>query len=130
MESIIKNIELMYTPYTKELLIKYVNLQYEEDADFSDESLKTELLWLYENNELDRLILAEYLDSDALKMNISNKTKTNNASSSKPLTQQRLSTLIKSKLEEVDGALYDCTVTDYQLLKSNNGLFNILIPLK
>lgn len=128
MESIIKNIELMYTPYTKELLIKYVSLQYQEDADRSDESLKTELLWLYENNELDRLILAEYLDSDALKMTITSKT--NKASPSKPLTQQRLSTLIKSKLEEGDGALYDSTVTDYQLLKSNNGLFSILIPLK
>lgn len=130
MESIIKNIELMCTPYTKELLIKYVNLQYEEDADCSDESLKTELLWLYNNNELDRLILAEYLNSDALKMTVNNKSKTNNESPSKPLTQQRLSTLIKSKLEEVDGALYDCTVTDYQLLKSNSGLFSILIPLK
>ncbi|MCL5246851.1 hypothetical protein M4I21_13590 [Cellulophaga sp. 20_2_10] len=66
----------MCTPYTKELLIKYVSLQYEEDADCSDESLKTELLWLYENNELDRLILAEYLNSDAVKMTIANKVQT------------------------------------------------------
>ncbi|MBO0593128.1 hypothetical protein I2486_17130 [Cellulophaga sp. E16_2] len=65
MESITKYIELMYTPYTKELLIQYVSLQYEEDADFSDESLKTELLWLYKNNELDQLFLAEYLSSEA-----------------------------------------------------------------
>ncbi|MDB0601777.1 hypothetical protein PL373_11575 [Tenacibaculum maritimum] len=57
----IENIELMYTPNTKKLLIAYVSIQYQEGADYSDESLKNELIWLYENNQLDQLILAEYL---------------------------------------------------------------------
>lgn len=64
MDFIIENIELMYTPHTKQLLITYCKIQYQEYADLSDESLKTELLWLYTNNELDQLILAEYLTSE------------------------------------------------------------------
>lgn len=64
MDFIIENIELMYTPNTKELLIRYVKIQYQEYADLSDESLKAELLLLYNNNDLDQLILAEYLISE------------------------------------------------------------------
>lgn len=60
-----ENIELMYTPNTKKLLIAYVSIQYQEDADYSDESLKRELISLHENNELDQLILAEYLTCEA-----------------------------------------------------------------
>ncbi|OCK42244.1 hypothetical protein BA195_11510 [Tenacibaculum soleae] len=65
MEMTIENIELLYTPYTKKLLINYVSIQYQEEADYSDESLKIELIWLHENNELDQLILAEYLSCEA-----------------------------------------------------------------
>lgn len=65
MEITIENIELLYTPYTKKLLINYVSIQYQEEADYSDESLKIELIWLHENNELDQLILAEYLSCEA-----------------------------------------------------------------
>ncbi len=60
----IENIELLYTPYTKKLLINYVSIQYQEDADYSNESLKNELIWLHENNELDQLILAEFLSCE------------------------------------------------------------------
>lgn len=65
MEMTIENIELLFTPYTKKLLLAYVSIQYQENADYSDESLKNELIWLHENNELDQLILAEYLTSEA-----------------------------------------------------------------
>ena len=64
MEMTIENIELLFTPLTKQLLIIYVKVQYEEYADISDESLKRELLLLYENNQLDQLFLGEYLCSE------------------------------------------------------------------
>lgn len=64
MEMTLENIELLFTPLTKQLLIIYVNVQYEENADISNESLKRELLWLYENNQLDQLFLGEYLCSE------------------------------------------------------------------
>ncbi|WNW00942.1 hypothetical protein RRF68_08020 [Tenacibaculum sp. HL-MS23] len=62
----------MYSPLTKQLLKTYVSIQYQENADFSDESLKQELIWLYENNELDELILAEYLTSEPRQIAIAN----------------------------------------------------------
>ena len=68
----IENIELMYTPHTKQLLITYCKIQYEENADLSDESLKNELIWMFENNKLDQLILAEYLTSEARQINYAN----------------------------------------------------------
>ena len=64
MEMTIENIELLFTPLTKQLLIIYVKVQYEEYADISDESLKRELLLLFENNQLDQLFLGEYLCSE------------------------------------------------------------------
>jgi hypothetical protein len=68
MEMRIENIELLYTPITKQLLISYVKVQYEENADISDESLKRELLLLYTNNQLDQLFIAEYLTSEAIQI--------------------------------------------------------------
>ncbi|REE25648.1 hypothetical protein DFQ09_102239 [Winogradskyella pacifica] len=65
MESTIKNIELLYTPLTKQLLINFVKFQYEENADISDDSLKTELIWLHNNNQLDQLFIGEYLQSES-----------------------------------------------------------------
>ena len=65
MDFIIENIELLYAPHIKELLKIYCIIQYQENADLSDKSLKRELLWLYNNNELDQLILAEYLTSQS-----------------------------------------------------------------
>jgi len=52
----------------------------------------------------------------------------NHESAFKSIVQERLTTLIKSKFEKIDGAKYDCKLKDYQLLKSDNGLFSILIP--
>lgn len=72
MDFIIENIELMYTPNTKQLLITYCKIQYEENANLSDEALKAELIWVYENNELDQLILAEYLISEPRQIAIAN----------------------------------------------------------
>jgi len=60
----IENIELPLTPLTKQLLIKFVTLKYEEYADISDDSLRAELIWLHNNNQLDQLFLCEYLTSD------------------------------------------------------------------
>tara|TARA_R110000751_G_scaffold203091_1_gene307531 strand:- start:56 stop:271 length:216 start_codon:yes stop_codon:yes gene_type:complete len=65
MEMRIQNIELQFTPITKQLLINYVKVQYEENADISDESLKRELLLLYTNNQLDQLFIGEYLLSES-----------------------------------------------------------------
>jgi uncharacterized protein YqgQ len=72
MDFIIENIKLMYTPHTKQLLTTYCQIQYWEKASFSDELLMQELIWLYENNELDQLILAEYLTSEARQIAIAN----------------------------------------------------------
>lgn len=65
MEITIKNIELLYTPLTKQLLINYVKNQYEENVDISDDSLRAELLWLHNNNQLDELLIGEYLTNEA-----------------------------------------------------------------
>lgn len=72
MDFIIENIELMYTPHTKQLLITYVSIQYQEYADYGDDALKTELLSLYKNNDLDQLILGEYLTSEARQITYAN----------------------------------------------------------
>ena len=61
MEITIDKIELLYTPLTEQLLINFVKIQYEENADISEESLKAELVWLYNSNQLDQLIVGEYL---------------------------------------------------------------------
>jgi len=126
----IENIELLYTPLTKQLLINFVKVQYEENANTSDESLKAEFMLLYKNNELDQLILAECLTFEPKQKANSNKTRSNNESSNKPLTKERLITLIKSKYQEVDGIEYDYMVRDYQLLKSSKGLFSVIMPTK
>ncbi|MCF6168007.1 hypothetical protein [Lutibacter sp.] len=57
-------VELMYTPLTKQLLINYVITEYQEEADTSDESLKRELNWLYKNNQLSNLIISELIHSE------------------------------------------------------------------
>ena len=57
-------VELLYTPLTKQLLINYVITEYEEAADISDESLKRELDWLYKNNLLSNLIICEFINSE------------------------------------------------------------------
>ena len=59
----IEEINLMYTPHTKALLIIYVGIMYEENAVYTDESLKVELLLLYRNNDLAELITAEWICS-------------------------------------------------------------------
>lgn len=64
MNDTLESIDMLYTPLTKQLLINYIKIQYEENADISNESLKAELLWLYENNQLDQLLLGEYLVSE------------------------------------------------------------------
>lgn len=63
-ENEIVELNLMYTPHTKALLTNYVGRTYEGDADYSDDSLKAELLYLYRHNELDNLITAEWVFSE------------------------------------------------------------------
>tara|TARA_R110002049_G_scaffold275725_1_gene453840 strand:+ start:19387 stop:19779 length:393 start_codon:yes stop_codon:yes gene_type:complete len=118
MEYLIENIELLYTPITKQLLINYVKIQNEENADITDESLKRELLWLNKYNEMDQLILAEYLTSEARQLAYTNEN-------SKSIVKERLINMIKSKYEEVE---YDYLLKDYHLIKGDNGLFRIEIP--
>lgn len=65
MEMTIENIKLHNTPITKKLLINFVKIQYEENTDLSEESLKRELLWLYDNNQLDQLFIGECLLSES-----------------------------------------------------------------
>ena len=60
----IEEINLIYTPHTKELLKNYVGIMYEENAVYTDESLKAELLLLYRNNDLAELITAEWICSE------------------------------------------------------------------
>lgn len=60
----IENIELQFTSITKQLLSNYVKVQYEENADISEDSLRAELLWLYKSNQLDQLFIGEYLLSE------------------------------------------------------------------
>jgi hypothetical protein len=64
MEITMENIEIQFTPITKQLLINYIKVQYEENADISDDSLKTELIWLHNNNQLDQLFIAEHSTSE------------------------------------------------------------------
>ena len=59
-----ENIELNFTPITEQLLINYVKVKYEENADISEDSLRIELLWLYKSNQLDQLFIGEYLLSE------------------------------------------------------------------
>ncbi|MDT0554499.1 hypothetical protein [Patiriisocius hiemis] len=57
-----ENLELMdlgITPLTRELLINYIRIQYEENADYSYDSLRAELLLLERENRLHELFLAE-----------------------------------------------------------------------
>lgn len=60
----IEEINLMYTPHTKALLINRARLNHEEYADYSEESLKAELLYLYRTDSLDELITAEWITSE------------------------------------------------------------------
>jgi hypothetical protein len=64
-EQYLDELELLYTPHTKALLIEYVSCQYEEYADYSDESLKRELNLLYQEGQLIRLFTGEYILSAA-----------------------------------------------------------------
>ena len=57
-------VELVYTPLTKELLTQYVLRKYEESADTSNYSLKRELMWLYDNNQLSELFVCEHIYSE------------------------------------------------------------------
>lgn len=63
-EEYMEELELIYTPLTKKLLVIYVTRKYEESADTSDEMLKRELIWLYQNNQLSELLVCEYIYSE------------------------------------------------------------------
>lgn len=52
-------------PYTKQLLIKYVNWKYEENADISNESLMREWWSLKEENRLAELFCNEWVYSES-----------------------------------------------------------------
>lgn len=57
------NFNLDQNPGTKQLLINYVLMEYEENADCSNESLMREWWYLYENNLLALLSTAEGLNA-------------------------------------------------------------------
>ncbi|AZQ44868.1 hypothetical protein [Nonlabens ponticola] len=57
-----ENLEYMdlgLTPFTRELLVNYIRIQYEENADYRYEALRAELLLLQRENRLAELFLAE-----------------------------------------------------------------------
>jgi hypothetical protein len=55
--------DLNHTPKLRALLIDYISCMYEEDSDFSGESIWREYCLLKKNNELDILFHQEYLQS-------------------------------------------------------------------
>ncbi|MBZ9630537.1 hypothetical protein LB465_07070 [Salegentibacter sp. LM13S] len=57
------NFNLDQNPWTKKMLINYISIEYQEDADYSNESLMREWWYLYENNLLALLNTAEGLNS-------------------------------------------------------------------
>ena len=59
----LQNLNLAFTPTLKILLENYVSMQYQEDAVYTDESLKRELLYLHENNLILLLFIQEQFDS-------------------------------------------------------------------
>jgi len=59
MNNELEEIDLNLIPLTMNLLIDYLNVMYEESADLSDESLRSELLFLAKNNQLEQLIITE-----------------------------------------------------------------------
>ena len=58
-----KQNDLEYTPMLKQLLINYLSCIYEEESDFSLESLWREYNWLKHHNELHLLFEQEYINS-------------------------------------------------------------------
>ena len=59
----LEEINLDLTPLTRQLLINYISINYEEHADFSEESLRAEILLLKRTNNLEQLFLAESLSN-------------------------------------------------------------------
>lgn len=56
-------INLDLTPMTKQLLINYISIMYEENADYSIESLRAELLLLERENNLEQLFIVESMSN-------------------------------------------------------------------
>lgn len=46
-------------PLNKQLLINYVGYMYEDNADYSNDSLKREWLYLWKNGRIEELLTAE-----------------------------------------------------------------------
>lgn len=57
----LEEINLVLTPLTKELLTNYISLTYEDNADYSDDSLRAELMRLKNENNLEQLFFAEMI---------------------------------------------------------------------
>lgn len=58
-----EEIDFINLPLTKQLLINYIGYTYENDADFSDESLAREWWYLKDENKLENLSIAELVFS-------------------------------------------------------------------
>lgn len=56
---IMEQLDFNNIPLTKQLLINYIGYTYENYADFSDDSLLREWLYLKDENKLQELFLAE-----------------------------------------------------------------------
>lgn len=59
----LEEINLDLTPMTRELLINYISINYEENADYCEESLIAELLLLKREDRLEQLFLAESMSN-------------------------------------------------------------------
>lgn len=60
----IVEMNLEFTPLTKQLMINYMKWQYEDAADFSDESIKREFWLLKDDNRLSEIFISEWLYSE------------------------------------------------------------------
>ncbi|WP_299711526.1 hypothetical protein [uncultured Tenacibaculum sp.] len=61
MEYKVTNIDIAKNPLIKELLITYVKARYEEEAIINHDILQQEFDCLVKNNQLEDLLLAEYI---------------------------------------------------------------------
>lgn len=61
MEYKVTNIDIAKNPLIKELLITYIKARYAEEAIINDDILQQEFDCLVKNNQLEDLLLAEYI---------------------------------------------------------------------
>lgn len=59
----LQNFDFNRAPRTKKLMRDYLSCNYEDSADYSDESMKRELILLNDNNQVVLMCIQEMLDN-------------------------------------------------------------------